>query len=90
MMERTELIAILNVAAAMHRIFCCIHNRIDCDGKICMLLPFVNLGFLSYCISNECLPIQLGMFNVMGNQFSYLYLCLMTPPGALIKRLPSA
>ena len=51
-----------------------------------MLLPFVNLGFVSYCISNECLPIQLGMltsmFNVMENQFSHLYLfvcgvCLM-------------
>ena len=33
----------------------------QCDGKICMLLPIVNLDFVSSCISNECLPIQLGM-----------------------------
>ena len=52
---------------------CQFNTKLWCDGKICICLPFVNLGFVSYCISNECLTIQLGMlnsmFNVMGNQF---------------------
>ena len=50
------------------------HNTISCDGKICIRLPFVNLEFVSYYISNECLPIQLRMLNFMLKENSGLKL----------------
>ena len=61
-----------------------------CDGKICMLLPFVNLGFVSSCISNECLPIQLGMLTYNRKSvFISLSLCLCLVECACVLLTPT-
>ena len=52
----------------------------------------MNLGFVSYYISNECLPIQLGMlnsmFNVMGKMKGLCVVCVSLIRGLSVVCVP--